>query len=97
MEQRDRRGRRRPDAVQRVPRGRDPLERIASATTDMQHIVHQGLTYYGAAFWVGANAGSASAALDDIVETVLRRRLDPPALHQGPHGHRGHRIHIDIA
>ncbi|MEO7060046.1 MAG: glycosyltransferase family 2 protein, partial [Lapillicoccus sp.] len=32
------------------------LERIAGATTDIQHIVHQGLTYFGATFWVGANA-----------------------------------------
>lgn len=32
------------------------LERIAGATTDLQHIVHQGLTAFGATFWVGANA-----------------------------------------
>jgi len=44
------------------------LERIAAATTDIQHIVHQGLTYFGATFWVGANAVIRKVALDDIVE-----------------------------
>ncbi|XVQ84440.1 glycosyltransferase family 2 protein [Microbispora siamensis] len=45
------------------------LERIAGATTDLQHIVHQGLTYYDATFWVGANAVIRKRALDDIRET----------------------------
>ncbi|MBV9793930.1 MAG: glycosyltransferase [Actinobacteria bacterium] len=45
------------------------LERIAGATTDIQHIVHQGLTYYDATFWVGANAVIRKRALDDIAET----------------------------
>jgi cellulose synthase/poly-beta-1,6-N-acetylglucosamine synthase-like glycosyltransferase/chitodextrinase len=45
------------------------LERIAGATTDLQHIVHQGLTYYDATFWVGANAVIRKKALDDIAET----------------------------
>ena len=31
------------------------LERIAGATTDLQYIVHQGVTRYRAAYWVGAN------------------------------------------
>ncbi len=44
------------------------LERIAGATTDIQHILHQGMTYYGATFWVGANAVIRKTALDDIVE-----------------------------
>ena len=44
------------------------LERIAGATTDIQHILHQGLTYFGATFWVGANAVIRKAALNDIVE-----------------------------
>lgn len=44
------------------------LERIAGATTDLQHIVHQGMAYYDAAFWVGANAVIRRAALDDIVQ-----------------------------
>jgi cellulose synthase/poly-beta-1,6-N-acetylglucosamine synthase-like glycosyltransferase len=45
------------------------IERIAGATTDLQHIIHQGMTYYGASFWVGANAVLRKAALDDIAET----------------------------
>ena len=44
------------------------LERIAGATTDLQHIVHQGLTYYNATFWVGANAIIRKRALDAIME-----------------------------
>jgi cellulose synthase (UDP-forming) len=44
------------------------LERLAGATTDIQHIVHQGLTYYNATFWVGANAIIRKVALNDIVE-----------------------------
>jgi len=44
------------------------LERIAGATTDIQHILHQGMTYFGATFWVGANAVIRKAALNDIVE-----------------------------
>jgi EAL domain-containing protein (putative c-di-GMP-specific phosphodiesterase class I) len=46
------------------------LERIAGATTDIQHIVHQGMTYYGATFWVGANAVLRKRALDDVRETT---------------------------
>ncbi len=45
------------------------LERIAGATTDLQHIVHQGLTHFDATFWVGANAVIRKRALDDIAET----------------------------
>jgi cellulose synthase/poly-beta-1,6-N-acetylglucosamine synthase-like glycosyltransferase/chitodextrinase len=45
------------------------LERIAGATTDLQHIVHLGLTYYDATFWVGANAVIRKKALDNIAET----------------------------
>ena len=45
------------------------IERIAGATTDLQHIQHQGLTYYNATFWVGANAVIRKAALDDIAVT----------------------------
>lgn len=42
------------------------IERIAAATTDIQHILHQGMTYYDATFWVGANAVIRKAALNDI-------------------------------
>lgn len=42
------------------------LERIAGGTTDVQHIVHQGMTRFGATSWVGASAVLRKAALDDI-------------------------------
>jgi cellulose synthase/poly-beta-1,6-N-acetylglucosamine synthase-like glycosyltransferase len=44
------------------------IERIAGATTDLQHIIHQGMTYHSASFWVGANAILRKRALDDIEE-----------------------------
>jgi cellulose synthase (UDP-forming) len=45
------------------------IERLAGASTDIQHILHQGMSYYGATFWVGANAVIRKQALEDIVET----------------------------
>lgn len=45
------------------------IERIAGATTDLQYIQHQGMTYYDATFWVGANAVIRRAALEDIAVT----------------------------
>ena len=45
------------------------IERLAGATTDIQHILHQGMSHYGATFWVGANAVIRKRALEDIVET----------------------------
>ena len=47
------------------------IERLAGATTDLQHILHQGMSYYGAAFWVGANAVIRKRALEDIEETEM--------------------------
>ncbi len=44
------------------------IERLSGATTDIQHIIHQGMSYYGATFWVGANAVIRKRALEDIVE-----------------------------
>lgn len=44
------------------------LERLSGATTDIQHIIHQGMSHYNAAFWVGANAVIRKVALEDIVE-----------------------------
>jgi cellulose synthase (UDP-forming) len=44
------------------------IERLAGATTDIQHLLHQGMSYYNAAFWVGANAVIRREALVDIVE-----------------------------
>ncbi len=57
------------------------IERIAGATTDIQHIVHQGLTRYDATFWVGANAIIRKRALDELQEEedqngfVIRRYI----------------------
>ena len=42
------------------------IERIAGATTDVQHILHQGYTSMRATYWVGANALLRRTALDDI-------------------------------
>jgi cellulose synthase/poly-beta-1,6-N-acetylglucosamine synthase-like glycosyltransferase len=44
------------------------IERLAAATTDIQHILHQGMSQYGATFWVGANAVIRKAALEDIIQ-----------------------------
>lgn len=60
-------------AVAQVPYSSFPfatskLEQIAAATTDIQHIVHQGLEKYCAAFWVGANAVIRKAALMQLEE-----------------------------
>lgn len=47
------------------------LERLSGATTDIQHILHQGMSHYNAAFWIGANAVIRKTALADIVETEI--------------------------
>ena len=47
------------------------IERMAGGTTDLQHIVHQGMGYHDATFWVGANAVIRKRALDDIGETEI--------------------------
>lgn len=44
------------------------IERIAGATTDIQHIVHQGMQHHEAAFWVGANAVIRKSALMELEE-----------------------------
>jgi hypothetical protein len=49
-----------------VPRPKGLLERIAGATTDIQHIIHQGFGAHNATYWVGANALLRKAALDDL-------------------------------
>jgi cellulose synthase/poly-beta-1,6-N-acetylglucosamine synthase-like glycosyltransferase len=43
------------------------LERIAGATTDVQYLTHQGMTFFGATAWVGANALIRYSALADIM------------------------------
>ena len=52
------------------------IERLAGATTDLQHILHQGLTSFGATYWVGANAVLRRSALEDI-----RRESDEDGVH----------------
>ena len=49
------------------------VERIAGATTDVQYLLHQGMTRFGAAFWVGANAVVRTAALREVATTVEER------------------------
>lgn len=44
------------------------IERLAAATTDLQHLLHQGKSFHNATFWVGANAVIRKPALDDIVQ-----------------------------
>jgi cellulose synthase/poly-beta-1,6-N-acetylglucosamine synthase-like glycosyltransferase len=48
------------------------IERMAGATTDLQHIIHQGMTYNNATFWVGANAILRKSALKDIEEVEYK-------------------------
>ena len=52
------------------------IERLAGATTDLQHILHQGMSQLGAAFWVGANAVIRKRALEDIVEVTREGNID---------------------
>lgn len=47
------------------------IERLSGATTDIQHILHQGMSQHDATFWVGANAVIRKEALNDIVEKEL--------------------------
>ena len=54
-----------------IPGSSTRLERIAGATTDLQYIAHQGMTYYRATFWVGANAVLRKRALDDVRESTF--------------------------
>lgn len=52
------------------------VERIAGATTDLQHLHHLGKTHFDATFWVGANAIIRREALDDIVTTSVERGFE---------------------
>lgn len=53
-----------------VPGSPVVIERIAGATTDIQFLLHQGFTRFGATFWVGANAVLRMAALRAIAAAV---------------------------
>lgn len=56
-----------------IPGARSTLERVAGATTDIQYIIHQGFSAYGATFWVGANALIRAKALADISQQFKER------------------------
>jgi cellulose synthase (UDP-forming) len=49
-----------------IPGATGRLERAAGATTDIQYLVHQGSSFFSAAYWVGANAVLRKSALEDI-------------------------------
>lgn len=51
-----------------VPGSLSVLERTAGAQTDVGWIMSQGYRYFGAAFWVGANALLRREALEDICQ-----------------------------
>lgn len=53
------------------PDSDSPVERIAGATTDIQYLVHQGSSWFDAAFWVGANALIRYSALEAISKTQV--------------------------
>lgn len=52
------------------------LERVAGATTDLQHLHHLGKTYFDATFWVGANAIIRREALTDIEQVSTERGFE---------------------
>jgi cellulose synthase (UDP-forming) len=56
-----------------IPGSTSELERVAGATTDVQHVIHQGFARHGATYWVGANALLRKQALDDIAEVGTER------------------------
>jgi len=56
-----------------IPAPAGSLENVAGATTDLQFIIHQGFTAYGATYWVGANALLRKRALHDIAEQDVER------------------------
>jgi cellulose synthase (UDP-forming) len=58
------------------------LERCAGAQTDLQYLVHQGFTYFGATYWVGANALLRTEALRDIRYTTVERGFKVPVFIQ---------------
>jgi cellulose synthase/poly-beta-1,6-N-acetylglucosamine synthase-like glycosyltransferase len=58
------------------------LERVAGATTDIQFVVHQGFTSFGATYWVGANALLRLAALRDIGTIAIERGIKVPVFIQ---------------
>jgi cellulose synthase (UDP-forming) len=55
-----------------------PVERIAGATTDVQFLVHQGTTFFNAAYWVGANALIRFSAL----RAIEREHIEAGSAHK---------------
>lgn len=55
------------------PSDRGVLQRIAGAQTDIQRLIHQGLTHYNATYWIGANALVRVAALRELAVTDVER------------------------
>jgi hypothetical protein len=53
------------------PHAPGALERIAGATTDVQHLLHQGFTKYEGTYWVGANALIRKKAIEDIAVEAI--------------------------
>jgi cellulose synthase (UDP-forming) len=58
------------------PGDRGLLQRIAGAQTDIQYVIHQGLTHYDATYWVGANAVVRVAALRELAVTDVERGFE---------------------
>jgi cellulose synthase/poly-beta-1,6-N-acetylglucosamine synthase-like glycosyltransferase len=58
------------------PGDRGVLQRIAGAQTDVQYLVHQGLTHYDATYWVGANALVRVAALRELAVKDAERGFE---------------------
>lgn len=58
------------------PGDRGVLQRIAGAQTDVQYLIHQGLTHYNATYWVGANAVVRVAALRELAVTDVERGFE---------------------
>jgi cellulose synthase (UDP-forming) len=49
------------------------LEHVAGATTDVQYLTHQGMSFFDATAWVGANALIRRKALEEIAVYVEER------------------------
>lgn len=64
------------------PHAASLLERCAGAQTDIQYLVHQGFTFFGATYWVGANALLRVKALNDIRQTAQERGFEVPVFIQ---------------
>ena len=58
------------------------LERTGGAQTDLQYFVHQGLSLFRAAYWVGANALLRADALRDVRRIKRERGHEMPVFIQ---------------